>query len=391
MTDHPREKTPPHQQESLDRHDSSDPGQLRLIDAVGNRLEEALRVIEDQLRFRYRLHAAPRAWRELRHEASQLRRAWGGDRSLGLHRDVAHDPGNPQVTTASLGHTDARSVLQANLARAREAIRSLEEEFRVHDPAVGRSLERLRYRIYAEESAALGILERGDRLRDARLYVLVTSALANGTAEEVTSAAVDGGAQIIQLREKSMPGRELLALAERCRAITAAAGALLIINDDVTIATLCGADGVHLGQEDILPVAARRVLGPQAIIGLSTHAPREATRAAIEGADYIGVGPIFPTDTKKHRAEVGLSYISQAAEATDLPGFAIGNVCRETIDAVLAAGARRIAICTGVIAQDDVRAATQFYRDKLAEADSVLTNEGRNRSPAVDPTPTAEA
>jgi len=281
-------------------------------------------------------------------------------------------------------------VLEANLSRAREAIRSLEEEFRMHDPALGRSLERLRYRIYAQESAVLGLLERGDRLRNARLYVLVTSALANGSAEEVTSAAVDGGAQIIQLREKSMPGRELLALAERCRAITAAAGALLIINDDVTVAALCGADGVHLGQEDILPIAARRILGPQAIIGLSTHAPQEAARAAIEGADYIGVGPIYPTDTKKHRTEVGLSYISQAAEATDLPGFAIGNVCRETIDAVLEAGARRVAICTGVIAQDDVRATTQFYREKLAEAAVMITTAGGDPSSTGSPTPTAE-
>ena len=127
---------------------------------------------------------------------------------------------------------------------------------------------------------------------DIRLYVLVTSALASGSAEQVTQAALDGGAQVIQLREKEMEGREFLALAERLRALTQAAGAIFVINDRVEIAALTGADGVHLGQGDILPLAARRILGPDAIIGLSTHAPDEAARAAVEGADYIGVGPI---------------------------------------------------------------------------------------------------
>jgi len=346
----------------------SEVGTRRLLDAVGNRLEEALRVIEDQLRFRHGLSAAPRAWREIRHEASALRRSLVGEHALPLSRDTASDPGHPGRPPQGGMHDGPDAVLAANLARAREAMRSIEEELRQRDPSLGRTAERLRYRIYALEAAALGFLSRRDRLAGARLYVLVTSALCQGSPEEVTAAAIDGGAQVIQLREKEMEGRELLSLAERLRAITAAAGVPLIINDRVEIARLCGADGVHLGQGDILPLAARRILGPEAIIGLSTHAPEEAARAAIEGADYIGVGPIHETRTKEHREAVGLGYIEAAREVSDLPGFAIGAVGRSTIEAVLGAGARRVAICTAIIGAADVRGEARFFRGALDRA-----------------------
>ena len=348
--------------------DPEQAGQRRLLDAVGNRLEEAVRVVEDQLRFRYGLSAQPKAWREIRHEAATLRRAIGGGSPLALSRDVGSDPGHPQRAPSAGGHRDPADLLSANFARAREASRSLEEELRCVDPKAARLAERLRYRVSALESAALGQITRGPRLHDARLYVLVTTSLCRGAPEEVTQAALDGGAQIIQLREKEMEGREFLQLAERLRALTERAGALLIINDRVEIAHLIGADGVHLGQGDILPSAARRILGDRALIGLSTHAPEEAARAAIEGADYIGVGPIFETMTKEHRASVGPEYIAQAKAVTDLPGYAIGSVKRDNVDDLIAAGADRIAVCTGVISQDDVRASAKFFRDKLDAA-----------------------
>ncbi len=337
----------------------------RLFDAVGNRLEEALRTVEDQLRFRHGLEAIPREWRAVRHDVGALRRAIAGEIPTALARDVRSDPGHPDRTEDPTPHSDRHAVLAANLARAREAARSLEEEIRGRDTTLAREAERIRYRIYSLESAALGFLHRRERLAAARLYVLVTSALASGSPEEVTERAVNGGAQVIQLREKSMEGRELSALSERLRKITTAVGALLIVNDRIEVAALCGADGVHLGQGDIPPTQARRFLGPDALIGLSTHAIEEARNAAEEGADYIGVGPIFPTRTKEHRHAVGLGYISDAMRATDLPAFAIGSVNRETIDAVLEAGATRVAICTGVIAAEDVEAAAKFFRERV--------------------------
>lgn len=348
-----------------------DPGSRRLVDAVGNRLEEALRTVEDQLRFRHGLAAAPRRWREVRHEVAELRRALAarGGPSAGpssLARDVGSDPGHPdRAEGAPPTREDAASVLAANVARAREAARSLEEEIRIAAPDLAGTAERLRYRIYSLEAADTGFLHRRHRLHDARLYVLVTTALASGPIEEVTRAAIRGGADLVQFREKEMEGREFLALAERLRSITADEGAILIVNDRVEIAALVGADGVHLGQGDILPSAARRLLGPEAVIGLSTHSPEEAAAAAEQGADYIGVGPIHATRTKEHRRAVGLDAIAAARAATDLPGFAIGSVNRDTVDAVLAAGAERIAVCTGIIAQEDVEGAARDFRERL--------------------------
>jgi len=337
----------------------------RLLDAVGNRLEEALRTVEDQLRFRHALAALPAEWRRLRHEAAALRRTALGGVPAALARDVAGDPGRPESAPAAAPHSGGGAVLSANIARAREAARSLEEELRRGSGSLARDAERLRYRIYSLEGATLGFLHRRERLAGARLYVLVTTSLASGPPEEVARAAVRGGAQVIQLREKSLEGRELLGIAERLREITAREGALLIINDRVEIAALCGADGVHLGQGDIRPAQARRFLGPEAIIGLSTHAGAEAARAMEEGADYIGVGPLHETRTKEHRRAVGLPYIAEARAATDLPGFAIGGVNRETIPAVLAAGARRVAICTAVIADPDPEGAARHFRALL--------------------------
>ena len=345
----------------------------RLIDAVGNRLEEALRTVEDQLRFRHALAALPAQWRAVRHDAAALRRAALGGEPAALARDVGGDPGRPGVAISGAPHAGGVAVLAANLARAREAARSLEEELRRGSGALAPTAERIRYRIYALEGATLGFLHRRARLAEARLHVLVTTALASGAPEEVAAAAIRGGAQMIQLREKSLEGREFLALAERLREITSREGALLIINDRVEIAALSGADGVHLGQGDIRAAQARRFLGPEAIIGLSTHDPTEAARAAEEGADYIGVGPLHETRTKEHRRAVGLGFIAAAAAATDLPGFAIGGVNRETIPAVLAAGARRVAICTGVIADPDPEGAARHFRalvDRAAGAAS---------------------
>ncbi|MCA8962311.1 MAG: thiamine phosphate synthase [Planctomycetes bacterium] len=215
-------------------------------------------------------------------------------------------------------------------------------------------------------------------MRGVHLYVLVTSDLAQGDPVDVTRAAVRGGAQLVQLREKTMPKRPLLDLARAIREVTLEEGALFVINDHVDIAALCSADGVHQGQDDLPPAEVRKVLGPEALVGVSTHAPDQARRAERDGADYIGVGPIFETETKRHRAAVGLEFIRAAHEAASIPGFAIGSVNRQTLDSVIAAGATRVAVCTGIIAQPDVEAAARWFRARL---DRVNSSEARGDVP----------
>jgi len=202
------------------------------------------------------------------------------------------------------------------------------------------------------------------KLASARLYVLVTESIAHRPAEEVTGLALAGGADIIQLREKELSDREYLDLARRIGQQVHEAGKLFIVNDRVAIARLAGADGVHLGQDDLPPAAARKIVGQDIIIGVSTHNMAQARQALADGADYIGVGPIYPTRTRGYEIGVGARYIQEVvASGASLPFFAIGSITLENLAEVLSAGARRVAVSSAIIAAKDIVAVTgEFVR-----------------------------
>jgi thiamine-phosphate pyrophosphorylase len=196
------------------------------------------------------------------------------------------------------------------------------------------------------------------RLAAARLYVVTTPVHAPARVEDVVRAACAGGAGVVQLRRKGDDGLETLRLAERCRRITAAAGVLFVVNDRLDVAIACDADGVHLGQDD-LPLDAARRLWPGRIVGRSTHSLEQARIAEHDGADYIGVGPVYATPTKPGRAAVGLDLVAQVARVVHIPWFAIGGVDSSTVTAVLDAGAQRIAVVRAVCDAEDAEAATR--------------------------------
>lgn len=356
-----------------------DHGTLRALDAAFNRLIEAMRVIEDQLRFRHHREVISRRWQSLRRQTGQLRQHL--EKTTGplvRHRDVAGDQmGN---IPGGDSHEDHSSLISANCSRAKEASRSIEEMIRLVTPQLLESAQTVRYGIYQLESTTCALDSRGNQLDGRDLYVLVTESLCHNDFVDTTIAAIEGGASIVQLREKELPEPEILERAKKLREVTQQRNALLIINDSIEIAYLSGADGVHLGQEDIPPHEARRLLGPDAILGLSTHGPEQADAAAAQGADYIGIGPIFETATKLHRESVGTEYIEQAQTLCELPGYAIGHVDAETVDQVLAAGARRIAVCTGIISQPDPEAAARLLSDKLAKQRSLEIVDDISRS-----------
>ena len=200
-----------------------------------------------------------------------------------------------------------------------------------------------------------------------RLY-LVTDAGADAAATlGVVRAACEGGAEAVQLRRKGDHGLDDLRLADRCRAVTAAAGILFVVNDRLDIAMAVGADGVHLGQDD-LPVAVARRLWPGGLIGRSTHSLAQARAAVIEGADWIGVGPVFATPTKPGRAAVGLDLVAAVAGEVDIPWVAIGGIELGTIDRVTAAGARAVAVVRAVTGVGDAAAACRALRARLVAA-----------------------
>ena len=207
-----------------------------------------------------------------------------------------------------------------------------------------------------------------DRLVAARLYVVTDARQSPAQVEAVVAAACAAGADVVQLRRKGDAGLETLRLAERCRALTAAAGVLFVVNDRLDVAMAAGADGVHLGQDD-LPLPAARALWPGVIVGRSTHSLEQAVAAVAEGADYIGVGPVHATPTKPGRPAVGLSLVSQVAAARlPLPWFAIGGIDAASLPDVVAAGARRVAVVRAVCEAPDVASAVRSLRAALAAA-----------------------
>ncbi len=191
-----------------------------------------------------------------------------------------------------------------------------------------------------------------DQLSRACLYLVTDQELSeNHDTVKTAEEALKGGVDIVQLREYSLTDSELLTLARKVRELTKAHNALFIVNNRPDIALLSDADGVHLGQDD-LPVAdARKILGGGKLVGVSTHGMDQAKKAVADGADYIGVGPVYPTQTKKNVVPtVTLDYVKQvSASGLELPFFAIGGIKLHNLEKVLKAGARRVAVVTGIV------------------------------------------
>jgi thiamine-phosphate pyrophosphorylase len=205
--------------------------------------------------------------------------------------------------------------------------------------------------------------DRRARLQRAVLY-LVCSARPGGRAlADVLAPALAGGVDIVQLRDKTATDDELLTAAATVRSLCDEAGALLILNDRPDLVAAAGADGCHVGQEDMGVAAARALAGPQALVGGSTHAPADI--AAAGDADYIGVGPVHTTPTKPGRPAVGLELVRHAAAHATVPFFAIGGIDATNIDSVLAAGATRIAVVRAIADAADPRAAAAELRAAL--------------------------
>ena len=199
------------------------------------------------------------------------------------------------------------------------------------------------------------------------LYVVTDRELSKGRSDaEVARMAYEGGADVVQLRMKSADGREMLEQANLIRRYADEMCKLFIVDDRVDIAMASGADGVHLGQSDMPLEAARKLMGDDAIIGISVDNVEEAVAAQEGGADYVGVGAVFQTSTKPDAQQgVGLGAVFEVRQAVDIPVVAIGGINRGNIQDVIRAGADAAAVVSAVVAQDDVSAAAHELRDLI--------------------------
>ncbi len=207
-------------------------------------------------------------------------------------------------------------------------------------------------------------------LLDARLYaILDLGYVAPERAEVVVRDLIRGGADLIQLRGKKLPPAELTRLAARVHRLTTKAEIPLIINDHCEIARELGAEGVHLGQDDLAVEAARQIVRRDCLIGKSTHSLEQATAAAGEGADYLGFGPLFATPTKPDYHPIGTEEIRRLQHLVTLPIFCIGGIKIDNLPAVLAAGAKRVVIVSGLLQSADVAAATRAAKRLLEQVE----------------------
>jgi thiamine-phosphate pyrophosphorylase len=206
---------------------------------------------------------------------------------------------------------------------------------------------------------------RRERLRTARLY-FVCEARPHGDLEALLRAALTGGADIVQLREKLLGRAEIERAAQTFRRVADTYSALFILNDDPELARACDADGVHVGQDDVSAEQARELLGPDAIVGLSTHSEEQIAASAERPVDYISVGPIWETPTKEGRPAVGLDLIRHASEHAPHPFFAIGGIDSGNADEVVAAGAQRLCAVRAIRDAADPAAAAAELRQAFA-------------------------
>jgi thiamine-phosphate pyrophosphorylase len=203
---------------------------------------------------------------------------------------------------------------------------------------------------------------RTDRLAQARLYFIAGAA----AVPRVLPAALAGGVDLFQLRDKMLGDDELLRVATYARELCARAGALFIVNDRPDLAAAAGADGVHVGQDDASMAEARAAVGPDRLVGLSTHTPAQIDAA--QGADLIGVGPVHATPTKLGRPAAGLDLVRHAAAHARVPGFAIGGLHTGNLGEVVAAGAARASVVRAIADADDPEGAARTLRAMLSEA-----------------------
>jgi len=337
----------------------------RIIDVNLNRATEALRVLEEIARFYLDDKEFSAVLKNIRHELFKTinTRYDALLKSRDTEGDVGIDIANPSKKADLIG------IYRANFKRLQQSLRVLAEYSAIEglNTAV---FEKSRYDSYTFEKNMFEELSKKlktIRLQDKKLY-LVTDRSKFETTDaflDAVASALKGGVQIVQLREKNTTAKEFIQLGKKVKGLCALYDAVFIINDRVDVAHIVGADGVHLGQDDINIDEARHLLGKDTIIGISTHCPEQAKKAVESGADYIGVGPVYITPTKPGRQAVGLEYVKWAAENINIPWFAIGGIDLENINEVTKAGAQRVAVVRAIINADSPEKAAMSFLTNL--------------------------
>ena len=338
----------------------------RIVDANFNRAREACRVMEEFCRFVLNSGPLTERAKMLRHELSASIGKVDAGRLISS-RDTLGDVGVGKTVEKQLTRGDLNDCFTAGCKRLTEALRALAEVIRIDNEPVAAAIEKLRFDAYALEKDIVIFSDTSAKFKRVGLYIVITS---NLPAEVISLAykCVAGGADCIQLRAKDTEDDRLFALAVEFVKICRDADVVSIINDRADIAIASGADGVHLGQNDLPVEQARKLQLAPLIIGKSTHSLKQLRSACAEGLTYVGLGPVFATTTKPGADAVGLEYVTSATQelaGTGIAHVAIGGITPDNIERVLDAGAESIAVCSAVTHASDPAAACRAFKDKI--------------------------
>lgn len=341
----------------------------RIIDANINRSAEGLRVLEDIARFKFDNVQTASDLRILRHGVRGLFK--GKEDELLLSRNAVLDVGqeiSQKVKTDS--RIDLKDTALANFKRVEESFRSVEELLKATgDYTKGKFIEQQRFSLYTIEKTMIPFFKKQI---PQGIYGILGEKFSNGkTNAEVAKEMIDSGIEIVQYREKHTD-KSIKQIYEECceiREITKKAGALFIVNDYADIALMVEADGIHAGQDD-LPLSELKNIAGNMIIGISTHSPEQAEQAVKDGADYIGVGPVFATKTKENVCDpVGFHYLDYVVNKIDIPFVAIGGIKRGNLESVIKRGAKTVSLVTEIVGAEDISKRVseikKIYRENL--------------------------
>jgi len=337
---------------------------LRILDANFNRAGEGLRVLEEHARMVLGHPGMSQRAKDLRHELAAVRARIPASALLSA-RDVNADVGTSITTAAEINRADTESVATAAARRAAEALRCIEEYGKSVDAILAAAVEKIRYACYTLERDICLKSPAWQRLQSARLHVLISESLCGGPWLDVADRAIAGGADVLQLREKSLPDRELTARGRQLRELTRQRGALFAMNDRPDLARLMEADIVHVGQDDLSVAEARAIAGPGILVGKSTHDAAQIEAALHEAPDYLAVGPMFESRTKPGSRVAGPELLRQALTQCAGPIVAIGGIDAATMGQLPADARVQIAVCQAVIATADPAAAAQTLKQAL--------------------------
>jgi thiamine-phosphate pyrophosphorylase len=339
-------------------------GALRVIDAALNRAAEGLRVVEDYARLILNDPHLTERTKSLRHRLFVASQSFQGEHRV-ASRDTMNDVGT-EISTETESHRESTTgVVQANLSRVQQALRTIEEYSKLVLPNAAQAIEPLRYESYTLEKAILTTVMSLTNLKSSRLYVLIDGRGSSTEFAELVGELISAGVDIFQLRDKELTSRQLLERGKILNDLCRPQNVRWIMNDRADLAIAAGADGVHVGQDDLPVAAARRVVGPTKLIGVSTHSVEQARAAVIEGANYIGVGPIFHSQTKAFKKTLGLDFASHVAQEITLPAFAIGGINLDNVDSVLETGISRITIKGAIVDAAHPRMVAEQIKRKL--------------------------